>query len=64
MNRPFWGILLLLSMLAVVSGCSSDSKSEPGAKTDPASPDAATAAAGGALPAAIRWGPVVCSPTT
>jgi hypothetical protein len=48
MNRPLWGILLLLSMLAVVSGCSSDSKSEPGAKTDPGSPDAATAAAGGA----------------
>ncbi len=52
MNRPLWGILLLLSLMAVMSGCTSDSKSESGAKTDPASPDALTAAAAGGAPAA------------
>jgi hypothetical protein len=32
MNRPVWGILLLMSMIAALSGCGSDSKSEPAAK--------------------------------
>ena len=36
MNRPVWGMLLLMSVMVAASGCGSD-KSEPGAKADPAS---------------------------
>jgi hypothetical protein len=44
MNRPVWGILLLLSVMVVASGCS-DSKPEADAKTDQSSAEKSTATA-------------------
>jgi hypothetical protein len=44
MNRPVWGMLLLMSVMVAASGCGSD-KSEPGAKADPASGSNSPAAA-------------------
>jgi len=51
MNRPVWGILLLMSVMVAASGCGSD-KSEPGAKADPASGSntPAASAEGGSSP--------------
>ncbi|HXY33520.1 MAG TPA: hypothetical protein VEI07_04785 [Planctomycetaceae bacterium] len=46
MNRPVWGILLLISMIVAAPGCSSDSK-ESGAKSDATGADSATAGTAG-----------------
>jgi hypothetical protein len=43
MNRPTWGILLLLAVLAAVSGCSSETKTEGDSKGSASSKGDATA---------------------
>jgi hypothetical protein len=46
MNRPIWGMLLVVSVILAAPGCNSDSKTEPAAKDDQPSgtetPDAAS----------------------
>ncbi|HET6325272.1 MAG TPA: hypothetical protein VFG04_11405 [Planctomycetaceae bacterium] len=46
MNRPIWGMLLVMSVILTLPGCGSDSKSDATAKSEPSSGTETPAAAG------------------